>query len=174
VRRWRHGQGPAGGGKKTGRNPTDRGKLGVKRSVAIEGHGVPIGLALAGANRHDSKLLEETLTHLPVARPAPESAPDQNACLDKAYDEPFVRPLLILLALGAHIRKLGEEAGPQKDPRKPPRRWKVERTISWFNRFRGILIRWAKKPDNHHAFVHFACGVIALRMAYSLADCQFG
>jgi putative transposase len=43
------------GGEKTGPNPTDRGKSGVKRSVLTEGHGVPIGLAIEGANRHDMR-----------------------------------------------------------------------------------------------------------------------
>src|SRR5690349_6677579 len=49
------------GGKKTGPNPTDRGKSGVKRSLLTEGHGVPIGLAIDGANRHDMKLVRMTI-----------------------------------------------------------------------------------------------------------------
>jgi hypothetical protein len=59
------------GGEKSGANPTDRGKQGVKRSLLTEGPGVPIGLALAGANRHDMKLVQETLENLVVTRPAP-------------------------------------------------------------------------------------------------------
>jgi transposase len=43
------------GGEKTGPNPTDRGKSGVKRSLLTEGHGVPIGLTIEGANRHDMR-----------------------------------------------------------------------------------------------------------------------
>ena len=42
------------GGKKTGRNPTDRGKLGVKRSVLTDARGVPLAVAIAGANAHRS------------------------------------------------------------------------------------------------------------------------
>ena len=56
-------------GKKTGRNPTDRGKQGVKRSVLTEGHGIPVGLAVDGANRHDMKLVRETLESIIVERP---------------------------------------------------------------------------------------------------------
>jgi len=55
-----------------------------------------------------------------------------------------------------------------------PRRWKVERTISWFNRFRSLLIRWSKKPQNHLAFIHLAAAAITLQHAYTFADCLLG
>src|SRR6476619_1125470 len=64
------------GGERTGKNPTDRGKLGAKRSLLTEAAGVPVGLAVAGANRHDKKLAEATLESIPVERPEPtEGAP---------------------------------------------------------------------------------------------------
>ncbi len=43
------------------------------------------------------------------------------------------------------------------------RRWVVERTHSWFNRFRRLLIRWEKKPANYLGMIHFACAWITLR-----------
>jgi transposase len=46
-----------------------------------------------------------------------------------------------------------------------PRRWVVERAHSWMNRFRRLLVRWDKKPQNYLAFLHFACGLLALRAA---------
>jgi putative transposase len=163
------------GGKKTGPNPTDRGKCGGKRSVAIEGHGVPIGLVVAPANVNDCKLLEQTLTQLAARRPEPTPQHPQNVCLDKGFDFRFVEEVLTLLAFVGHIRRLGEEThAVARDPAPPPRRWKIERTGSWFNRFRGVLIRWCKKPVNHLAFCQAAAAVITLRMAYGLADCQFG
>jgi putative transposase len=55
------------GGEKTGPNPTDRGKLGTKRSVVTDARGVPVGFAVDGANVPDYKLLEETLDALPVS-----------------------------------------------------------------------------------------------------------
>ena len=61
---------PLGGGK-TGPNPTDRGKSGVKRSLLTEAQGVPVGLAVDGANRHDMKLVRATVDSLPVPRPVP-------------------------------------------------------------------------------------------------------
>jgi transposase len=46
-----------------------------------------------------------------------------------------------------------------------PRRWVVERTNAWHNRFRGLLIRWERKGDNYLALVHLACGLIAFAQA---------
>ena len=50
-----------GGGDCAGRSPADRGKLGMKRSLMVEGKGIPLGRVLAPANRHDSPLLVVTL-----------------------------------------------------------------------------------------------------------------
>jgi putative transposase len=67
-------------------NPTDRGKSGVKRSLLIEGHGVPIGLSIDGAQRLDIKLVRPTIQSLIVERPEPTEERLQGMCLDKGYD----------------------------------------------------------------------------------------
>jgi putative transposase len=59
------------GGEKTGPNPTDRAKCGVNRSLLTDAYGVPLGLAGAGANRHDMKLVKQTVNSLVVKRPRP-------------------------------------------------------------------------------------------------------
>lgn len=59
----------AGRLKKTGRNPTDRGKRGVKRSLMTDGNGLPLALVVAGANTHDIKLVADTLDALQTGRP---------------------------------------------------------------------------------------------------------
>src|SRR4051812_33902007 len=56
---------------KTGRNPTDRGKRGVKRLVLTDGRGVPLGATIDGANRNDHKLMRETRETIPIERPKP-------------------------------------------------------------------------------------------------------
>jgi putative transposase len=68
------------GGEFTGPNPTDRGKKGTKRSLLTEGNGVPIGLAVDGANRHDMKLTEGTLGSYVVPRPEPREDKPQHLC----------------------------------------------------------------------------------------------
>jgi transposase len=154
------------GGKKTGPHPTDRATGGVTRRLWTEGHGVPIGLAVEGANRHDMKLVRATLASLVVKRPAPTTEQPQGLCLDKAYDYQEVRDSLGEFGFTAPIRSRGEEAQAIKDRAShKARRWVVERTHSWMNRFRRILVRWDKKPEHYLAFLHFACALIAFRAA---------
>jgi len=125
---------------------------------------VPIGVAVAGANRNDMTMARETIENIVPERPAPTEAHPQGMCLDKGYDFQEVRDLLAEFGFTAHIRARREEAKQLKqDASKRARRWVVERTHSWMNRFRRILIRWDKKPENYLAFLHFACAIIAFR-----------
>ena len=152
------------GGKKVGKNPTDRGKLGAKRSLLVEANGIPVGLAIDGANRHDKKLVEATLDSIPVHRELPESGEEQGLCLDKGYDYDDIRELVAEFAFTAHVRTRGEEARAlREEAGERARRWVVERTHSWMNRFRRILIRWEKKAENYLALLHFACAWITYR-----------
>jgi len=153
-------------GKKTGANPTDRGKSGAKRSVLTAGHGVPLGVGVAGANRPDMKLLAPTLYSIVSERPEPSAEQPQGLCLDKGDDYAEVRATLVVFGFTAHIHARGEEAQALKRQAGfKARRWVVERTHSWLNRLRHILIRWDKKVDNYLAFLHFACALIAFRAA---------
>jgi putative transposase len=146
----------------TGKNPTDRGKQGVKRSLLTEGGGVPVGLAVEGANKNDFKMVRETLESIPIERPEPTPEKPQGMCLDKGYDYDEVRDLLCAFGFTAHIRARGEEAAAIKqEAGYKARRWVVERTHSWMNRFRRILIRWEKKPGNYVALLHLVCAYIA-------------
>src|SRR5262249_5220880 len=147
-------------------NPTDRGKTGVKRSLLTEGHGVPLGLVVAGANRPDMKLVASTLYSMVIERPEPTAEQPQGLCLDKGYDYEEVRATLTVFGFTAYVHARGPEAQALKRQAGfRARRWVVERTHSWMNRFRHILIRWDKKADNYLAFLHFACALIAFRAA---------
>ena len=101
---------PPLGGKKVGKNPTDRDKIGTKRRRLTDGRGVPIGLAVDGANRHDFTLTRETIERMAVERPDVTPDAPQGMCLDKGYDDDEVRDLLDEFGFTAHIRARGEEA----------------------------------------------------------------
>jgi putative transposase len=151
-------------GKKTGPNPTDRAKRGTKRSVLTEANGIPISVAIDGANRNDFKMARDTVERIPIDRPQPTKGEPQGWCLDKGYDYDEVRELADEFGFTAHIRSRGEEAKRSKKAAGfRARRWVVERTHSWVNRFRGLLIRWQKRPDTYVALLPIACGVIAWR-----------
>ncbi len=127
---------------------------------------MPIGLAVDGANRNDMKLVRGTIESLVVERPEPGPGQEQNMCLDKGYDFEEVRETLRQFGFSAHIRSRGEEAKSiREETGRRARRWVVERSHSWLNRFRRILVRWDKKSEHYLAFVHFACALIAFRAA---------
>jgi putative transposase len=149
------------GGKKPAPTPGQAG------DQALGGaRGVPIGFAVAGANVPDYKLLEETLDAMPVERPEALLDRAVNLCLDKGYDYDGPRQIAYDYNLTAHIRCRGEESKTlPEDPNYKPRRWVVERVHSWINRFRRLLIRWEKKPENYEAMLQFACGIIAWEQA---------
>jgi hypothetical protein len=78
----------------------------------------------------------------------------QGLCLDKGYDYKEPRALAVALGFTLHLRSRGEEAKELK--RKPgvrARRWVVERTHGWMNRFRRILIRWEIREDTYVAML---------------------
>ncbi len=116
---------------------------------------MPLAVAIDGANRHDVKLLEPTLQAIVVECPPPNRGRAYGVCLDKAYDSKQVRELIEDLGFEAHIRSRGEEAHDlQRHPGAKARRWVVERDHSWLNRYRAILVRWCKKPENYLACLH--------------------
>lgn len=126
-----------------------------------EAAGIPVGLATDGANRNDCKLTEATIDSVPIERPDPTPEHPQGVCLDKAYDHDFVRELLDEHDFTSHIRSRGEEAKELRtDLGHRARRWVVERIHSWINRYRSVLIRWSKKPENHRALLKFCLALI--------------
>ena len=151
-------------GKKTGKNPTDRGKLGVKRSTLIDGRGVPLAVAVEGANVPDQKLVAATLDAIPVERPDSTPEEPQHLCLDKGYAGEPVDRQARKRGYTPHVPCKTNQI-PKPKHRGKPRRWKVERTHSWLNRARRLLIRWEKKVANYLGFLHLQFAIVALRTA---------
>ncbi len=151
-------------GKKTGKNPTDRGKLGVKRSTLIDGRGVPLAVAVEGANVPDQKLVAATLDAIPVERPDSTPEEPQHLCLDKGYAGEPVDRQARKRGYTPHVPCKTNQI-PKPKHRGKARRWKVERTHSWLNRARRLLIRWEKKVVNYLGFLHVQFAIVALRTA---------
>lgn len=145
------------GGDNAGANPTDRGKQGQKRSVLCEGHGLPIGVVLAGANRHDSPLLRPTLERL--SRFGFDLPEDIRVDLDAGYDSDVTRELLTELGCDWKISPKGTYIKINHT-----RRWKVERTNAWHTRGFGILqVVLDRTGPVQDAWVHLANAIIVLR-----------
>ena len=150
------------GGDKTGENPTDRAKLGVKRHILTDQRGTPLSAIISGANVNDMKSLEETLDSIVIERPFPMFYHPQHICLDKGYDYSEIERAAIEREYTPHIRHKGENL---KDMVKchQPKRWVVERSASWLNRFRKLLMRFEKKAENYIGLIQFACCLIVYR-----------
>ena len=160
VGRLRHGQGTFWGDS-VGRNPTDRGKAGSKRSILVDGGGGPLSVVVAGANVHDTKLLAITLDSIVVERP---EAGIEHLCLDKGYDNPTGREAVAAHGYRGHIRCIGEEKlDAKRTKRYPARRWVVERTLAWLSKCRAILVRYDKKVSNYIGMIQLACALLWYR-----------
>ena len=100
------------------------------------------------------RLVEETLKSIPIERPDPNDV-EQNLCMDKGYDYDDVRQTIDQYGYTAHIKSRGDEEQERKQlSTYRARRWVVERTHSWMNRFRRLLIRWEKKVNNYKQLLH--------------------
>lgn len=141
-------------------------KKGTKRSILTDAKGVPLSVTVDGANRHDKKLEKKTLDDIIIDRPSPDEI-IQNICMDKGYNFPDIRKLVEDYGYTAHIRSRGEEKIKILGFR--ARRWVVERTHSWLNKFRRLLIRWEKKIENYLAMLHLASAWITFK-AVGLLD----
>ena len=145
----------------------DRSKSGTKRSILVDGKGVPLGLSVDGANRHDMKMSKATLQGIIIYRPEPTMRSKRHICLDKGYDFPEVYELLEEYGYTIHIPLRGEKRSRSSKMISGyrARHWVVERTHSWMNRCGRLLIRWEKKVENHIAMLHYACAWITYRRA---------
>ena len=150
-------------GDKTGKNPTDRGKLGTKRHFVVDGHGIPLGVILSGASDHDKTQFRATLDSVVVTRPSPRIV-EQHLCADKGYDYDDIRLSANRRRYIAHIPYRGMVPLP-KMLRQKAHRWVIERTNRWHNLFRRLKIRFEVYASNYLAFVDLASAIICFRRA---------
>ena len=150
------------GGEGTGKNPTDRGKLGWKWSILTDRNGIPVGVAVDGANRNDSVMLAPTLDDVAAQGLLGDI---ETIWLDRGYDSTATRERLgtrnITDAVIAKKRKRGE--GTEKVSQPMGLRWPVERTNSWLSNF-GQLRRNTDRRTAHR-LAQFALAVVFLLTA---------
>ena len=170
----------------TGSNPTDRSKLGTKRHILTDKKGIPLSAVISSASTHDIKLVTNVVDSIVIERPSSSSKPKtgrrkrsrlQHLCLDKAYNsEPEEQELLKrghVLHIPQKRRKGEREKGNVEvkattqhilnRKKHSAKRWVVERTNSWHNRFRKLFTRYEKKAENYLGLVQFSCCMIIYR-----------
>lgn len=157
------------GGEGTGPNPTDRGKLGWKWSVAVEAQGIPIGWAIDGANRNDVRMIEPTLDAV---------ADDglvldiETLHLDRGYDYPVVRQRLERFGIGdLNVQRRGTKVpGVKRQPVRLGLRWIVEATNSWWSNYGQLRRNTDRRIRHRHAALCLATTVLIIGRLLDFRD----
>ena len=154
----------------TGHNPTDRSKLGTKRHILTDKDGIPLSAVITSANTHDVTIAIDTVDSIVIKKPPSSKLitkyrnknKKQNLCLDKAYHSKDIEQEITKRGYVPHIRHRREEE-KKHNKKYPARRWVVERTNSWHNRFRKLFTRYEKKGENYLGLVQLANSIIVYR-----------
>jgi transposase len=136
-------------------------KNGSKRHLLVDERGVPLSIVVTGANRHDVSQLAAVLDGVVIERPAET---EQHLCADKGYAGDPAQQAIKDRHYTPHVKQRGEEIQEKRDnPAYKARRWVVEVSHSWFNRFRKLLVRFEKLTERYEALLHMAAAIIAFR-----------
>jgi transposase len=150
------------GGEVAGKSPVDRGKRGTKRSVAVDGRGIPLAVVCAPANVNDHKLTEATLVEVARVVELPELA---SVHLDRGYDTKATRAMLV--ARGFDTRIAEKKTSMRLRSRQ---RWVVERTNAWHNAFGQLRRCTDRVRECVELSVTLANIVIVVRRLLARAD----
>ena len=127
----------------------------------MDEHGVPLSLVVTGANRHDVTQLAAVLDNRIIL---PPEETEQNLCADKGYTGDPAKRIIEAHGYIPHVKERGEEIKVKKEiPGYRARRWVVELTHSWINRFRKLLVRYEKLSGSYIALIHLAFSIICWR-----------
>jgi transposase len=160
----------------TGNNPVDRSKLGTKRHILTDENGIPLSAIISSASTHDIKLVTDVIDNSVIKRTFVSNKPKKgkrqkhnHLCLDRAYQSKQIEQEIIKRGYVPHIpykRKRGQMINNTNQKRYHPsknKRWVVERTNSWHNRFRKLFTRYEKKVENYLGLVQLSCSIIIYR-----------
>jgi transposase len=164
----------------TGNNPTDRSKLGTKRHILTDKQGIPLSAVISSASTHDIKLVTDVIDNAVIRLSSSKYRNGRrrirrhpHLCLDKGYNSEHEEQELIKRGYVLHIpiKKKKKGTNNEKDVSRSilnvkkysPKRWVVERTNSWHNRFRKLFTRYEKKSENYLGLVQFSCCIIIYR-----------
>ena len=130
----------------------------------MDGRGVPLSLIVSAANVNDGKRLDAVLGAIMVKRKRSPLRRTKHLCADAAYRSAECLSIIEQHGYIPHVVDRRKEAEvKQRDPKKKARRWVVEASHSWFNRFRKLLVRYEELERSFVALNHLAAAIIAFR-----------
>ena len=135
----------------------------------MDGRGVPLSLVASGANVHDVKLLAPTLDQTVLPRPEPDTEHAQHLCADAGYQGGPALQAVAARNYQPHIKGRKQEAEAKREqPGWKARRWVVERSHSWFNRYRKLLVSFEKTEASYVALLSLAAALICWRQTITI------
>ncbi|MFE5513870.1 IS5 family transposase [Streptomyces sp. NPDC056529] len=145
------------GGSLTGSNPVDRGKKGSKLHVLSEAQGIPLAVAVSGANTHDSQAMKALVRAIPAvpSRRGPRRRRPGKLRADKAY---FSADHLAWLRERGIVPRIARP-GIESSERLGRHRWKIERSIAWLFGYRRLTVRYERKGSHFLAFLGLAAAL---------------
>jgi transposase len=113
----------------------------MKLEIVADASGLPLGMALAGANVSEQDLLLPALRDVPLDLPA-----GTPVIADKGHDSDPLRDEMVEAGFEPIIPHRSNRVRPSRNDgrrlRRYSRRWKVERTNAWLHCYRGLAVRW--------------------------------
>lgn len=142
-----------------GKNPTDRGRNGIKKGIIVDWNGAPIAVAACEANKHDAKFFISIYKAIkpPINNSLRIIAADSAFDSKKLYS--FCKKQNIVLFTATNRRR-NQDAIITK----PSNRWVVERTFGWLSWFRSIKVCWSKTKDSFLGFLRLASAIQLFKM----------
>ena len=146
-------------------------------------NGIPLSIMISSASTHDINLVTEVVDNAVIKRKKRRGRKTgrQHLCLDKGYNsvqeeqELIKRGYLLHIPIKKKKRKKSKKTGKEEEEKQEearvipfrkkysPKRWVVERTNSWHNRFRKLFTRYEKKSENYLGLVQLSCCIIIFR-----------
>jgi transposase len=135
----------------------------MKIGMAVERHGIPIGVLTDAASVGEADLGGRVLERLPPAVAVPAGVPvvaDRGFDSDALRDELAAQGLRLLAPHRKNRRRPSRNDGRRM--RRYRRRYLVERTFGWLHSFRRLLVRHEYYSHLYDGFLHLACALIAI------------
>jgi transposase len=135
---------------------------GVKIMVMVDARGLPMAIDTCSASPHESQLVQRLFDFM-LSDEYPQRLIGDKAYDSDQLDEDLAQMDIELIAPHRSSRKAENKTQDGRPLRRYKRRWKVERTISWFQNFRRLCIRWEKSTALFCGFLHLSCTLLLLK-----------
>ena len=135
---------------------------GVKIMVLVDARGLPVAIDTTSASPHESRLVQRLFDFM-LTEETPERVIGDKAYDSDRLDQELAEQGIEMIAPHRSTRKLENITQDGRPLRRYDRRWTVERTISWFQNFRRLCIRWEKSTQLFSGFLHLGCTLLLLK-----------